>query len=260
MPRRHNRAFSQTGTVPGSRSNWCIEETSILVTLSVCSILTLGIYFSTFWAGSNGKEAFWSFPSSVEAPQPPVSVHTPPFQLSGIQMGMTPLEAGSVQSEIRFTRSRKGGQTGRFRLGNGAYTVSFSKPEAGRQAYRIHYAETFWSFSGAEIRQRLKNKFGAPVVSRCGMENPNVGWVCELKWQRPDGVILDAVTKTAKVAKGLSKTKLEFVALDPLLESRNNRRVETSQKTTRRGLRTGLNKKSSFANRLKAISAGARKH
>ena len=48
MPRRHNRAFTQTGTAPGSRSNWRIEETSTLVALPVCSILTLGLYFSTF--------------------------------------------------------------------------------------------------------------------------------------------------------------------------------------------------------------------
>ena len=242
--------------VQGGRSKRRIEETSTLVTLSVCGILTLGIFLSTSWAGSHGNGAPWSFGASAEALQPPVPVHTPPFQLSGIQIGMTPLEAGSVQSEIRFSRNRKGGQTGRFRLGNGAYTVSFSKPEAGKQAFRIHYTETFWSFSGDEIRQRLKNKFGATVVNRCGMENPDVGWVCELKWQRPDGVILDAVTQTAKGAKELSKTKLEFVALDPRMESRNNRRVETPKKTTRRGLR----KKSSFANRLKAISAGARKH
>ena len=139
---------------------------------------------------------------------------------------MTPLEAGSVQPEILFSRNRKGGQTGRFRLGNGAYTVSFSKPEAGKQAYRIHYTETFWSFSGGEIRQRLKNKFGAPVVNRCAMGNPNVGWECELKWHRPDGVILDAVTQTAQMAKELSKTRLEFTALDPLMENRNIRRVD----------------------------------
>lgn len=258
MPRQHNRGSGQTGTILGSRLNWRIEETSTLVALSVCSILTLGIYLSTSWAGSHGNGAFWSFGSSAEAPRPPV--HTPPFQLSGIQIGMTPLEAGSVQSEIRFSRDRKGGQTGRFRLGNGAYTVSFSKPQAGKQAYRIHYTETFWSFSGDEIRQRLKNKFGAPLVNRCGMKNPNVGWVCELKWQRPDGVILDAVTQTARVAKGLSKTKLELVALDPLMESRNSRPVETPQKTTRRVLRQGLRKGSSFANRLKAISAAARNH
>ncbi len=129
MPRQHNRGLDQTGTTLGSRSNRRIEETSTLVTLSVCSILTLGIYLSTFWAGSHGNGAFWSFGSSAEAPQPPVPVDTPPFQLSGIQIGMTPLEAGSVQSEIRFSRNRKGGQTGRFRLGNGAYTVSFSKPK-----------------------------------------------------------------------------------------------------------------------------------
>ena len=92
------------------------------------------------------------------------------------------------------------------------------------------------------------------------MGNPNVGWVCELKWLRPDGVILDAVTQTEMAAKGLSKTKLEFTALDPLMESRNSRPVENSQKTTRRGLRQGLHKKSSFANRLQAISAGARKN
>ncbi len=253
MRHRHNRGLGQAGITLGSRPNWRIEETSTLAALSVCSILTLGIYFSTFWTGSHGNGAFWSFGSSAEAPVP---VHTPPFQLSGIQIGMTPLEAGSVQSEIRFSRDRKGGQTGRFRLGNGAYTVSFSKPQAGKQAYRIHYTETFWSFSGDEIRQRLKNKFGAPLVNRCAMGTPNAGWVCELKWQRPDGVILDAVTQTAKMARGLSKTKLEFVALDPLMESRNSRPVETPKKTTR----PGLSKRSPFANRLKAISAAARNH
>ncbi len=259
MPRHRNRGFlDQIGTALGSRSNWRIEEKSTLAALSVCSILTLGIYFSTSWAGVYGNGAFWSFGASPEAPPPPV--HAPPFQLSGIQIGMTPLEVGSVQSEIRFSRNRKGGQTGRFRLGNGAYTVSFSKPKAGKQAYRIHYTETFWSLSGDEIRQRLKNKFGAPVVSRCAMGTPNAGWVCELKWLRPDGVILDAVTQTAQVAKGLSKTKLEFVALDPLMESRNSRPVETPKKTTRQGLSRGLKKGSSFANRLKAISAAARNH
>jgi len=252
MRHRHNRGLGQAGITLGGRSNWRLEEMSTLVALSVCSILSLGIYLSTFWTGSHGNGAFWSFGSSAEAPVP---VHTPPFQLSGIQIGMTPLEAGSVQSEIRFSRNRKGGQTGRFELGNGAYSISFSKPQAGKQAYRIHYAETFWSLSGDEIRQRLKNKFGAPVINRCAMGNPNVGWVCELKWLRPDGVILDAVTQTEMVAKGLSKTKLEFTALDTLMESRNSRPVETSQKTTRRG----LHKKSSFANRLQAISAGARK-
>ncbi len=254
MSRRRDRAFSQIGTAPASRLNWRIEETSTFVALSVCSILTLGLYLSTFWTGSLGIWPFRSFGFSAEAPGPPAPVHTPPFQLSGIQMGMTPLEAGSVQSEILFSRNGKGGQTGRFRLGNGAYTVSFSKPEAGKRAYRIHYAETFWSLSGAEIRQRLKNKFGATEVNRCAVGNPNAGGACELKWRRPDGVILDAVIKTARVVRGLSKTRLEFVALDPLLERRNNRLVEPAPKTRR-----GLHKKSSFANRLKAISAAARK-
>jgi len=253
MPQRHNSVFAKSMTALGARFNWSIEETSTLVTLSVCSVLTLGIYLSALAPDSNGNGAFWSFRSSVQSAPVPVPVDLPPFQLSGIQMGMTPIEAGSVQPGMLLSGTGKDGQTGRFQLGHGGYTVSFSRPETGKQAYRIHYAETFWSFSGAEIRHRLKKKFGSPVVNRCGMENSNVGWVCELQWRRTDGVIIEAITKTANAAKGLSKTRLEFVALDPLLENRNTRRAEPSKKSRRK-----LHKNSSFAKRMKAISAGAR--
>ena len=93
------------------RSHWRIEERSILAALSVCGILTLGIYLSTSWASSHGNGAFWSFGSSAEAPVP---VHTPPFQLSGIQISMTPLEAGSVQPEILFQGTEKVGKRAVF--------------------------------------------------------------------------------------------------------------------------------------------------
>ncbi len=219
---------------------WRIEETSALVTLSVCSILTLGLYLSPLAMGTGGG---WSFPSVPEAAPPP-TVKSPPFQLSGVQLGMTPLEAGSAQPGIILTGGRGGEQKGRFRLGNGVFTVSFLGAGGGKRAYRIDYAETFWNFTEIQIRRRLNGKFGKPQMDRCGMENPGAGWVCRLRWRYPGDVAIDAVTRTSPAAQGMRKTKLELVAVDRKIGNRKILRLEGPEKTA-------------FARRPRAISAAA---
>ncbi len=243
MLRRHEK-FIAHGKGPraglSAWRTWRIEKTSTLVTLSVCTILTLGLYMSTFSLGSGAGWTFRSVPENAPTP-----VKYPAFQLSGIQLGMTPLEAGSVQPGIILTGGRRALQKGRFRLGNGVYTVSFLGANAGKQAYRIHYAETFWNFTGIEILRRLNKKFGKPGVNRCGMENPKAGWVCRLRWRYSDDVTIYAVTRTAPVTRGVSKTRLELVALDHKLENRKKWRMQDPKKTP-------------FARRMRAISSAAR--
>lgn len=244
MHRRHEKFIPpRKGAMAGLPAwrPWRIEETSALAALSVCTILTLGLYLSPLTIGSGGGRSFHSVPEAA----PPAPVKFPPFQLSGVQLGMTPLEAGSAQPGIILTGGRRAEQKGRFRLGNGVYTVSFRGAGAGKRAYRIHYAETFWNFTEIEIRRRLNRKFGKPHMDRCGMENSEAGWVCRLRWLYSGDITIDAVTRTSPAAQGMRKTKLELVALDQKMENRKKWRMEEPNKTA-------------FARRMRALSAAAR--
>lgn len=223
-----------------------VEEMSTLLTLAVCSVLTIGITFATYLADLKIPSALSFAPASEPAHVPPPP---PPFRLSGIQLGMTPVEMASVHPEILITDHPSGGIQGEFKLGYGTYGILFLGPDWGKQAYRISYRETFWNFSEIELRQRLKRKFGPPSVNRCGLENPRKGWECQLQWRRSDGVVLKASTKTSNVANGVSKSSLEFVALDPRLKSRLNRKVEKNQVKPVRGFRS---------QRLSSIAAALR--
>lgn len=217
-----NRTLAHAETGEAKR----VEEMSTLITLMVCSALTIGITFATYVADFKIPSPWFLAPASEPAPVPPPP---PPFRLSGIQLGMTPVEMASVHPEILITDHPSGGIQGEFKLGYGAYGVLFLGSDWGKQAYRISYEETFWNFSEVELRQRLKRKFGQPTVNRCGLENPSIGWECQLRWRRSDGVVLKANTETINLANGVSKSRLKFVALDPRLKNRLNRKVEKNE-------------------------------
>ncbi|MBC8338767.1 MAG: hypothetical protein H8E39_08765 [Alphaproteobacteria bacterium] len=207
MHRQHLNPFDRFGRT------WRIEQTSSLVTLFICSALTLILYLSTSAIGFGSFSDKWSYRPRDEAAQP-FRETLPPFGFSGIRLGMTPIETGSVHPSISMSGAPEGRQIGRFKLGNGTYTVSFMGPEAGRKSYRLHFTETYWNVSEIEIRERLKRKFGAPDINRCGMENASQGWVCRLRWQRTDNVVLEALTRTSLSTHGARSTDLEFTALD----------------------------------------------
>jgi hypothetical protein len=230
------------------------EGMSTLITLAVCSVLSLGIYFASF--PFNGKAA-WNLSSSVQSSAGAPSKRQP-FQLAGVQLGMTPAEAKSVVSGLQLTGNWEGRQVGSYKLGNGAYSISFLGPRGANQAYRLSYEETFWNLPEVNLRQRLKRKFGEPAISRCNRESSKLGWKCTLRWQRSDGVALDAVTRTVKMANGVRKTRLELVAVDrhiknrkPLIQSADLRRSSVN-------LRQRGSKNTYFATRLQAIARGAR--
>ena len=224
MMTRHTRthryrplAYAETGEAKR------VGEMSTLLTLTVCGVLTIAITFATYVADLKIPSSLSFAPASEPAHVPPPP---PPFRLSGIQLGMTPVEMASVHPEILIADHPSGGIRGEFKLGYGTYEILFLGPDWGKQAYRISYGETFWNFSELQLRQRLKRKFGPPSVNRCGLDNPRKGWECQIQWRRSDGVVLKANTKTINVANGVSKSRLEFVALDPRLKSRLNRRAE----------------------------------
>ncbi len=203
-----------------------VEKMSTLLTLVICSVFTIAITFATYVADLKIPSPLSFAPASEPAHIPPPP---PPFKLSGIQLGMTPVEMTSVHPEILITDHPSGGIQGEFNLDYGTYGVLFLGPDWGKQAYRISYRETFWNFSEVELRQRLKRKFGQPSVNRCGLENPRKGWECRLQWRRSDGVLLKANTKTINVTNGVSKSRLDLVALDPRLKNRLNRKVEKNE-------------------------------
>ena len=215
---------------------WPIEEASTLATISICSVMTLLLYLSTFalWPGTHSDK--WSFRTNREAAQP-LPDTTPPFQMSGLQMGMTPIEVGSVHPSIVMSGPASSKQIGRFKIGNGHYSIFFKGPEAGRKSYQVHYTETFWDFSEIEIRERLAKKFGTPDINQCGMKNISTGWVCRFRWQRVDGIVLSAVTRSPHTPTGAQSTELEFTALDP---------------------KTRAYRKNSIRSRMQAISSAAR--
>lgn len=222
MMTRHTRTHRNRPPVETDEAKR-VEEMSTLLTLAVCSVLAIAITFAIYVADLKIPSPLSFAPASEPAHVPPPP---PAFKLSGIQLGMTPVEMASVHPEILITDYPSGGIQGEFKLGYGTYGVLFLGPDWGKRAYRISYRETFWNFSEVELRQRLKRKFGQPSVNRCGLENPMKGWECQLQWRRSDGVVLKANTKTNNVANGVSKSSLDFVALDPRLKNRLNRRAE----------------------------------
>ncbi len=231
-----------------------IEEMSTLITLAVCSILSLGIYLASLTVKDKGA---WNLSSSAQ-PSGSVTGKRQPFQLAGVQLGMTPAEAGSVVSGLRLTGNWEDRQVGRYKLGNGTYNVSFRGPGGAKQAYRLSYEETFWNLSEVELRQRLKRKFGEPAINRCNRENSKLSWECTLQWPRRDGVALDAVIWTVKMANGVRKTRLELVAVDRHIKNRK----PLIEKAVLRRSGANLNQKGSkntyFATRLQTIALGAR--
>ena len=215
---------------------WRIEDTPTLVTLFICSALSLALFLSTLAKIPNAPGDRRSYRSTGTSAQPfPKTI--PVFRLSGIQLGMTPIEVGSVHPSIHMSGPPAARQTGRFKVGNGDYLVSFMGPQAGRKSFRIHYQETFSDFSKMEIHDRLKEKFGPPAVNRCASETAITGWVCRLRWLMPGSVVLDAQTRSTLTAHGIRTIELEITAL--------------SRRTQAHGKNTALT-------RLQAISKAVR--
>ena len=207
---------SKTGNAHGIGR---VEGFSSAITFCVCSVLSLGLYLSSFAVELGGNNAkIWRPPSPVEA-EGPKAEKPPGFQLAGVQLGMTPVEAGWIRPEMRFSGDVDRGQRGAFNLGKGAYKVSFMGSSGAQKAYRIHYKETFSDFSEVELRHHLVVKFGTPSMTRCGKDNPLKGWECTYHWWRPDGVILDAFTRTVNNADGTFNTTINLVAVDPRIEA-----------------------------------------
>lgn len=215
---------------------WRIEETPTLVTLFIFSAITFALYLATLADISNGLGGIGFFRSTGKA-LPPHQGNIPAFRLSGIQLGMTPVEVGSVHPSIFMSGPPAASQTGHLKIGNGDYSVSFKGPRAGRKSYRIHYTETFPDFSDSEVLERLRKKFGPPDVNRCALETAFTVRVCRLRWLRPDSVVLDAVTRSTRTARSHRATQLEFTAL--------------SRRTQAHGKKNALT-------RLQAISSAAR--
>ncbi len=198
-----------------------VEGASAAITFGVCSVLSLGLYLSTFAIEeSENNTVGWHSLSAVEAEEP-MPEKPPGFQLAGIQLGMTPVEAGWIQPEMRLSGDVERGQRGAFNLGKGTYKVSFRGSSGARKAYRIRYKETFHNFSEVELRHLMVVKFGNPAVTRCGKDNPLEGWECTYHWWRPDGVILDAIIRTLNNVDGTHNTTLNLVAVDPRIEALN---------------------------------------
>lgn len=196
-----------------------VEGLSSAIAFCVCSVLSLGLYLSSFaveFRENNIKS--WHAPSAAEAEEP-MAEKLPAFQLAGVQLGMTPVEAIWIQPEMRLSGDVNRGQRGAFNLGKGTYKISFMGSSGARKAYRIHYKETFSDFSEVELRHYLVVKFGNPAVSNCGKNNPLEGWECTYHWWRADGVILDAITRTANNADGAPHTTINLVAVDPRIEA-----------------------------------------
>jgi hypothetical protein len=247
MMTRHTTTHGINRRAPaGAGDALRVEDMSILATLMVCCALTLAIALATYVTDLKAPFSLPYSTTSVPAQVPPAM---PPFRLSGIQLGMTPVEIASVHPEILIADHPPLGIEGKFKIGFGTYKVKFLGPHWGKQAYQISYGETFWNYSEVELRHRLKQKFGQPTVNRCRLENPRKGLQCHLQWRRADGVILKADTETINVATGGGKSHLQFVALDPRLESRLIRKVEKYQVKP---------VKKFFSQRMSEISAAAR--
>lgn len=231
-----------------------VEEASTLITLTVCTILSIGLYLTSY--AFDGKiGGFLNLSSSGPAFQNPARVKSmPPFQLAGVKMGMTPPEAVSLYPKIHLSGNFYGPQEGRYLLGNGIYEVTFRGPDGARQAYSLRYREEFRNFSEAELRRHLIRKFGQPSQSQCTKVNPVLGWECRLQWSRPDGVTIDAVTKTFGMTNGARKTQLELNAVDPY---RKNFMLRTENDTTDPVTLVMRSRNMGFSSRLNLISAGA---
>ena len=84
-------------------------EMSTLLTLAAGGVLTLGITFAIYLADLKIPSPFSFAPAAEPAHETPPP---PPFRLSGIQLGMTPVEMASVHPEILITDHPSGGIEG----------------------------------------------------------------------------------------------------------------------------------------------------
>lgn len=263
MPRFHSRNRNGISRIAAKPEGFeRIEEASTLITLAVCTMLSLGIYLASY--AFNGKiGGFLNLSSTGPAFQNPARVKSmPPFQLAGVKMGMTPLETASLYPKIHLSGQYYGQQEGRYRLGNGIYEVTFRGPDGAKQAYSLRYKEEFQNFSEAELRQHLIRKFGRPSESQCTKVNPVLGWECRLQWRRPDGVTIDTVTKTFAKTNGVRKTQLELKAVDPYRKNFMLRTKDDSIDPVILAMRSRTilkrSRNQSFSSRMKLISAGAK--
>lgn len=196
------------------------REFMTLIALGVAGAMILGL---TLFAFAIDKD---HLPQNARTNHPSDEIagskgRQPPFGLAGVQLGMTPAEAGSVYPDMRLATARDGGESGFFRRGKGVYKVSFSSPSGGRRAYRIRYDETFGSFANGDLFQRLVRKFGEPRKSRCATNAGGNGERCEFHWTRPDGVAIEAVTQTVDSLNRGPRTILKLIVLDPSIKKRN---------------------------------------
>ena len=256
MPKIHSRNRNGASRIAAKPKGFGrVEEVSILLTLAVCTILSIGIYLTSH--AFNGKiGGFLNLSSTEPAFQDPAPVKSmPPFQLAGVKMGMTPPETISLYPKIHLSGQYYGQQEGRYRLGNGIYEVAFRGPDGAKQAYSLRYKEEYRNFSEAELRQHLIRKFGRPSRSQCTKVNPVLGWECRLQWHRSDGVTIDAVTKTFGMTNGVQKTQLELNAVDPY---RKNFKLRTKDDSTDPATQVMRSRNQRFSSRMDLISAGAR--
>jgi len=229
------------------------EEGSLLAAFAICTALSLAIYLSSFFVDpAQIRNLSWNF-TLEHQPTPTFGMPAPPpYQLSGIKLGMTPPEAESAQPGMIYFANSGTGMTGKFKLGKGIHHIAFSGPYADRQAHSIAYRETFKNISKNEMRQRLEKKFGIPAEIQCEKLNFLLGKQCRLEWKRQGGVVLEAKIRTVKLPTGELQSELFFVATDPVIKNRFAFPVEKrNEKHPRKA-------DMAFKRRMMAISSAAR--
>lgn len=252
MRRLYERQNYKTQSLTMMMRVQSMEETSLLFVFAVCTILSMGIFASSFLPSLFGGKSGWALPA------PSQETIYPPFRLSKLQMGMTPLEVASQYPEMTFVGRSDGRQLGSTQIGYASYKITFLGPESARKAFRIRYSELFWDYSEAQLHNRLIRKFGQPDESNCPLETKAsnlAGLQCRLQWWRVDGVYLDAVTKTVTMPNGARATQLNFVAVDKRLE---NRIMEPAPVVPVKAQAKKKRKNLAFKRRMRAVSQGAR--
>ena len=256
MPKAHDRnRKSVTRIASKPEGLWRVEEAPIFITLAVCGMLSIGLYLTSYaFKGMLG--GFLNLSSAEQALQNRSHVKgTPPFQLAGVKMGMTPLETGALYPNFHLSGQHYGQQEGQYLLGNGIYGVTFRGPDGAKQAYSLRYKEEFRDFSEVELRQHLKRKFGPPSMIQCTKVKPVLGWECRQQWHRPDGVTIDAVIKPLGMTNGVRITQLELNAVDSY---RKNFMVRSEDDYTDPKTFIKRTRRLGFTARMNLISAGAR--
>lgn len=138
-----------------------------------------------------------------------------PFEIHGIELGMTAEAVRERHPRITVHWRNGGGHVGEFVASGVAHTVWFKPGWKPGSVYRISYRQIFPLMSPEGVQDQFAWQFGAPISAECESPPAERGMVlCTYKWMTRKGVAVEVRSRDLAGPTGDPLTVLTVTATD----------------------------------------------